>query len=63
MKMNCGYFEETMEHACELFVESRRREGENLGKDILEKLEGMMVHVAFIEEKISSNIGGISTKA
>ncbi len=45
------FFEETMEHACELFVESRRREGENLGKDILEKLEGMMVHVAFIEEK------------
>lgn len=45
------FFEETMEHACELFVESRIKEGENLRQDILQKLESMMIHVAFIEER------------
>ncbi|MDE7307984.1 MAG: YicC family protein [Lachnospiraceae bacterium] len=45
------FFEQTMERACELFVESRIREGENLRKDILKKLEGMMIHVTFIEER------------
>ncbi|MCI8827095.1 MAG: YicC family protein [Lachnospiraceae bacterium] len=45
------FFEQTMERACELFVESRIREGENLRKDILKKLEDMMIHVTFIEER------------
>lgn len=45
------FFEQTMEQACEMFVESRIREGENLKNDILEKLDGMMLHVAFIEKR------------
>jgi len=46
-----AFFEETMERACGLFVESRIREGEHLRKDILEKLENMTAQVAFIEER------------
>lgn len=45
------FFEETMEQACNMFIESRIREGAHLGQDILEKLDGMLLHVAFIEEK------------
>lgn len=37
--------------AAEAFVESRCREGENLKKDLLEKLDTMLSHVAYIEEK------------
>ena len=36
--------------AAESFVESRVKEGENLKKDLVEKLEEMLCHVAYIEE-------------
>lgn len=36
--------------ACD-FVESRKAEGENLKKDLILKLDGMLEHVAFIEER------------
>ncbi len=52
------FFEQTMERACELFVESRIREGENLRKDILKKLEDMMIHVTFIEERFPRRAAG-----
>lgn len=45
------FFEETMQRACEIFVESRIREGEHLREDIMEKLESMAEQVAFIEER------------
>lgn len=37
--------------ACESFVESRKKEGENLKRDLLEKLDGMLGYVAEIEER------------
>jgi len=37
--------------ACEQFVESRIREGENLKKDLCDKLDTMIGYVDFIEEK------------
>lgn len=43
--------EKTIRSACETFVESRIREGENLRADLIEKLDGMLDTVAFIEER------------
>ena len=43
--------EATIRKACEGFVESRIVEGENLKKDLIDKLEGMLKHVAVIEER------------
>lgn len=40
-----------LKQAAEAFVETRIREGENLKNDLLEKLDGMLVHVAFIKER------------
>ena len=37
--------------AAESFVETRIKEGENLLKDLIAKLDAMLVHVAFIEER------------
>lgn len=37
--------------ACENFVETRIREGENLKNDLISKLDGMLGHVAFITER------------
>ena len=37
--------------AAEGFVETRIKEGENLSKDLIAKLDGMLEHVAFIEER------------
>ncbi len=37
--------------AAQGFVETRIKEGENLSKDLIAKLEGMLGHVAFIEER------------
>lgn len=41
--------EETLCRACEMFVQSRLREGENLKRDISAKLDNMMRAVEFIE--------------
>lgn len=40
-----------LEGACAQFVETRAAEGENLKKDIIEKLDGMLESVAYIEER------------
>ena len=42
---------ECVDKACEKFVETRIREGENLSANILEKLDNMLKMVDFIEEK------------
>lgn len=41
----------TIDTASEEFVETRKNEGENLKNDLLVKLEEMLGHVAFIEER------------
>ena len=43
--------EKAIRGAAEGFVEARIREGENLTKDLIGKLDGMLSHVAFIEER------------
>lgn len=43
--------EKVMTGACEKFVESRIAEGEHLKSDLIEKLDGMLKYVAFIEER------------
>ena len=40
----------TIDGASEGFVESRIKEGQNLAQDLIEKLDGMLEHVCFIEE-------------
>lgn len=41
----------TIDSAAEGFVETRKAEGENLKNDLIEKLNGMLEHVAFIETR------------
>ena len=43
--------EEALRGACVQMVETRSKEGENLKKDLLDKLDEMLEHVAFIEER------------
>ena len=43
--------EQAVKGACEQFVETRAREGENLKRDLLAKLDELLEHVAFIEER------------
>ncbi|MGN0384142.1 MAG: YicC/YloC family endoribonuclease [Eubacterium sp.] len=43
--------EKAVRSACEGFVETRAAEGERIKKDLLEKLDGMLTNVAFIEER------------
>ena len=40
-----------LEGACTQFVETREAEGENLKKDIIAKLDGMLESVSYIEER------------
>lgn len=42
--------EAAIRKACEAFVDSRVKEGENLKNDLIDKLDGMLLHVDFIEE-------------
>ncbi len=42
---------QTIDTAAEGFVETRKTEGENLKNDLIEKLNGMLTHVDFIEER------------
>ena len=42
--------ERALRMAAEAFVESRVKEGENLKRDLLDKLKGMLLHVAYIED-------------
>ncbi len=43
--------EKTIRSAAEMFVQSRIKEGENLRDDLIAKLDGMLTHVDFIEER------------
>ncbi len=43
--------EQALKGACEQMVEMRAREGENLKKDLMAKLDEMLIHVAWIEER------------
>ena len=43
--------EKAVRGACEQFVETRVREGENLRRDLLAKLDELLEHVAFVEER------------
>ena len=43
--------EQALKGACEQMVETRAREGENLKKDLMAKLDEMIIHVAWIEER------------
>lgn len=43
--------EKAVTGACEQFVQARIAEGENLRTDLLVKLEGMLKHVGFIEQR------------
>lgn len=43
--------ESALKGACQQFTETRLLEGENLKKDLIEKLEGMLADVASIEER------------
>lgn len=42
--------EEAVRGAAELFVDSRRKEGDNLKNDLIGKLDEMLAHVTFIEK-------------
>ena len=43
--------EKALKGAAEGFVETRIKEGENLRKDLIQKLDGMLEHVEFIKER------------
>lgn len=43
--------EQALRGACKQFVESRIREGENLKRDLIGKLDSMLTYVDFIEER------------
>lgn len=43
--------EETIRGAAEQFVQSRVVEGENLRDDLIDKLNGMLMHVDYIEKR------------
>ncbi len=43
--------EKALRGACEGFVDTRIKEGENLKKDLCDKLDVLLTHVAFIEER------------
>ena len=43
--------ENALKQAAEGFVETRIKEGENLRNDLIEKLDGMLTHVDYIEER------------
>lgn len=48
--------------ACEVFVEARQKEGDNLKKDLIEKLDGMLGYVAEIEERAPQIIAEYKAK-
>lgn len=43
--------EQALKGACVQMVETRSKEGENLKRDLIDKLDEMLEHVAFIEER------------
>lgn len=43
--------EKTIRQAAQQFVESRVKEGENLRDDLISKLDGMLVHVDYIQQR------------
>lgn len=49
--------EKALTGACQQFVETRKKEGENLKRDLLEKLDNMLVNVDYISERSPQIIG------
>lgn len=49
--------EKALQGACEQFVETRVKEGENLKRDLLEKLDEMLQHVAYIAVRSPEIVG------
>ena len=49
--------EKALKGACEQFVETRIKEGENLKKDLLDKLDEMLENVAYISQRSPQIIG------
>ena len=54
--------EKALKQAAEGFVETRIKEGENLRNDLIEKLDGMLAHVDYIEERSPQVIGEYKAK-
>lgn len=54
--------EKAVRGACERFVETRITEGENLKNDLIDKLNGMLEHVAYIEERAPQIISEYKNK-
>ena len=54
---------DALSRACEGFVESRIREGENLKNDLVGKLEYMLTLVDFIEERSPEGDRGVPPEA
>ena len=54
--------EQTIRQACEKFVETRVREGENLKNDLLEKLEGLDRKVTQVQERSPEVVEAYRTK-
>jgi len=53
---------ESLQEACDAFVVSRIKEGENLKTDLLKKLDDMSKNVAFIEERAPKVVEDYKTK-
>ena len=54
--------EKAVRGACERFVDTRITEGENLKNDLIDKLNGMLEHVAYIEERAPQIISEYKNK-
>ena len=54
--------EKALKQAAEGFVETSIKEGENLRNDLIEKLDGMLAHVDYIEERSPQVIGEYKAK-
>jgi uncharacterized protein (TIGR00255 family) len=54
--------EKTIRSAAEAFTKSRETEGENLRDDLLEKLDGMLAHVSYIEARSPEIIAAYKEK-
>lgn len=54
--------EKALKQAAEGFVETRIKEGETLRNDLIEKLDGMLAHVDYIEERSPQIVGEYRTK-
>ncbi|MBC5659402.1 YicC family protein [Anaerosacchariphilus sp. NSJ-68] len=54
--------EQALKGACEQFVETRVKEGENLKRDLLGKLDELLAHVDYVEERSPQIVAEYRTK-